>query len=63
MQNTGARLQKVGETHLRTLYRHWEATERGRGMQETMSHHPYCRSPYQVGDASLGGSFRRGCLR
>ncbi len=34
MQNTGARLQKVGETHLRTLYRHWEATERGRGKEK-----------------------------
>jgi hypothetical protein len=31
MQNTGASLQKVVETHLLTLYRHWEATERGRG--------------------------------
>ena len=31
MQNTRAVLQKVGETHLPTLSRHWEATERGRG--------------------------------
>ena len=27
-------LQKVVETHLLTLYRYWEATERGRGHKE-----------------------------
>jgi hypothetical protein len=34
MQNTGASLQKVVETHLLTLYRYWEATERGRGNEK-----------------------------
>ncbi len=34
MQNTGAILQKVGETHLRTLSQYWEATERGWGNEK-----------------------------
>jgi len=34
MQNTGAVLQKVGETHLPTLSRYWGATVRGWGHEE-----------------------------
>jgi hypothetical protein len=34
MQNIGAVLQKVGETHLSTLSRYWGATERGWGHEE-----------------------------
>ena len=34
MQNIRAVLQKVGETHLCTLSRYWEATERGRGQEK-----------------------------
>jgi hypothetical protein len=34
MQQIGAVLQKVGETHLLTLSWSWGATERGRGHEE-----------------------------
>ena len=45
MQNPGAVLQKVAESNLRILCRHWGAPERGRG-HENVPPPPSClRAP------------------
>ena len=56
MQNTGAVLQKVGETHLSTLSRHWGATERGWGHEERATYTILFESSIvNTGESSVDG--------